>query len=427
MGKGNVMRRPSQNALQLTIPVEDAAAASDLAAAIVQAPPPPPPPPRQGGPSLVRPKATPKKRFTEVTRIRYASDFCGMGTLSIALKEALKGIPDIDTEHAFACDNNKNCRDMTSYIEQPKILDGDILSRNIGALPKAVSLYSLTAPCQGLSPAGNGLGIRDPRTKLLLKGVEVIEQKLPKAFILENSSALAQFAKHAPFYRTLKKRLAVAGRRSGLSYLIFDKVLNSKVYVPQNRARTYMVGIRSDAYRKSGAKGIEVFPNPPPNRLFTLKDVVMPLTSGFQWLPANPAKSQRVLKAIRESGVDAVAHPIIVDVAASDKFSTYRIGEVPAITKSRGSAKDAYWCTTKGGHLSATELAMLQGFPREHIGGIKMELHKSDSIIGGCVGNAQTVPLLADLAAHVLYMSKSITKDQFIMMKLNIGRMKPFQ
>ena len=131
-------------------------------------------------------------------------------------------------------------------------------------------------------------------------------------------------------------------------------------------------------------------------------------------LPDNTAKAKRVTDAIREvqkHGTNAFIQPVIVDVAASDKFATFRIAEIPAITRSRGRAKESYWCSTKGGHLTVTELAMLQGFPRDFIEGMKADLNKSDNIIGGCVGNAQTVPLLADLISHVLYMSKAITKD----------------
>ena len=160
-----------------------------------------------------------------------------------------------------------------------------------------------------------------------------------------------------------------------------------------------------------------------------MRDIVVPLTTNFRMLPDNTAKAKRVTDAIREvqqHGTNAFIEPVIVDVAASDKFATFRVAEVPSITKSRGSAKQSYWCSTKGGHLTVTELAMLQGFPRDFIEGMKADLNKSDNIIGGCVGNAQTVPLLADLISHVLYMSKAITKDQFIMMKLNAENMKPF-
>ena len=410
-----VMRRPSIN-LQI-VPAQNGSA-------VIAAPPSP-----IVAASPPRPSAQPLRTIKKVTKIRYGSDFCGFGTFSLALKQLLKGIQDVGTEHAFACDWDKHCRDITNYVEKPTILDGNIMTRDMDTLPTNMSLYSLTAPCQALSPAGNGLGAADPRTRFIWKGVEVVEKKLPRAFIMENSSALAQFAKHANFYRALKRRLRNAGNDVGLNYILKDAVLNSSRYVPQNRSRTYLVGIRSDTIRYNAVGGVDIFPNPPAHRLFSMADIVVPLTTDWKMLPDDPAKAKRVANAVRQAqlhGTNAFIEPVIIDTGASDKFATFRIAEVPAITRTRAQTRNGYWCSTKGGHLTVLELAMLQGFPREFIEGIKNDLNKKDNVIGACVGNAQTLPLLADLIAHVLYMSKTITKEQFVLMKLNVEKMKPF-
>lgn len=367
-----------------------------------------------------------RKKTIRKTKIKYGSDFCGMGTFSIALQELAAGLEDFDIEHVFCCDVKKTCRDVTNFVEKATHVDGDISTRDLSKFPKAMSMYSSTAPCQGLSPAGKGLGINDRRTKLVWKSVETIEELLPKAFIMENSNALAQFQKHKNFYDGLLRRLRKAGASVGLGYIVVVKVLNSRFYVPQNRSRTYIVGIRNDTLRHNAAKGIEVFPAPPSRPRFTLADVVVPLTTDFKMLPDDDKKAARVGKAVREAKVNAYLTPVVVDIGASDKFSTFRVAEVPTITRTRSSQKEGYWCTTKGGVLTAGELAACQGFSGSLVTSLKTDLGLSNGVIGACVGNAQTLPLLADIICHVLYMSKAITKEQFIAMKLNAEKMKPF-
>ena len=148
------------------------------------------------------------------------------------------------------------------------------------------------------------------------------------------------------------------------------------------------MAIRSDVFRAQAA-GVPIFPDPPSKRLFELADIVQPISAPeFKMLPPNLNNAQCVTNAIRSSGVNPFKVPIVVDIGASAKFSTYRIGEIPTITRSRGSAKNGYWCTTKGGCLSTRELGALQGIPRQLIDDFKGELNKSDGVIGARIGNS---------------------------------------
>ena len=55
---------------------------------------------------------------------------------------------------------------------------------------------------------------------------------------------------------------------------------------------------------------------------------------------------------------------------------------------------------------------------------LKQELNKSDGVIGACVGNGITIPLMADMIPHLLYFSRTINKEQFVLMKRNLVSMR---
>eukprot|EP00973_Karenia_brevis_P025128 3465839-Karenia_brevis.AAC.1 len=68
---------------------------------------------------------------------------------------------------------------------------------------------------------------------------------------------------------------------------------------------------------------------------------------------------RNVMNAIKDAGVNPFRVPLVIDFKATESFSTYRIAESPTLTKTRASAF-GYWCTTKGGPLSANDMIKLQ-------------------------------------------------------------------
>lgn len=96
-------------------------------------------------------------------------------------------------------------------------------------------------PCQPFSIAGKGLGFSDTRGTLFFNIEEILREKKPKAFLLENVKRLTTHDKGKTF-EIIKDRLQTLG------YHIHYKVLNSLEYgnVPQKRERIYIVGFLSD-------------------------------------------------------------------------------------------------------------------------------------------------------------------------------------
>lgn len=120
---------------------------------------------------------------------------------------------------------------------------GDI--RKIEKLPDA-DLWTYSFPCQDISVAGKGAGIKEGTRSGLLFEVErllrVASEKgtLPKYLLLENVKNLVSKKFKADFDKWLDFL-------SELGYTNYWKVLNAKDYgIPQNRERVFCVSIRGE-------------------------------------------------------------------------------------------------------------------------------------------------------------------------------------
>lgn len=119
---------------------------------------------------------------------------------------------------------------------------GDI--RKIEELPDA-DLWTYSFPCQDISVAGKGAGIKEGTRSGLLFEVErllrVASEKgtLPKYLLLENVKNLVSKKFKADFDKWLDFL-------AELGYTNYWKVLNAKDYGPQNRERVFCISIRGE-------------------------------------------------------------------------------------------------------------------------------------------------------------------------------------
>lgn len=120
---------------------------------------------------------------------------------------------------------------------------GDI--RKIEGLPDA-DLWTYSFPCQDISVAGKGAGIKEGTRSGLLFEVERLlraateKRTLPKYLLLENVKNLVSKKFKADFDKWLDFL-------SELGYTNYWKVLNAKDYgIPQNRERVFCVSIRGE-------------------------------------------------------------------------------------------------------------------------------------------------------------------------------------
>jgi DNA (cytosine-5)-methyltransferase 1 len=133
---------------------------------------------------------------------------------------------------------------QTTYaINHGEIPFGDITKID----PKMVPDHDILLggfPCQAFSIAGHRQGFNDEkgRGNLFFNVLEVIKEKKPKAFLLENVKNLKGHDEGNTF-ETIKKLL------EGEGYSVIEKILNSMDYanVPQTRERIYIIGFKGEA------------------------------------------------------------------------------------------------------------------------------------------------------------------------------------
>ena len=109
-------------------------------------------------------------------------------------------------------------------------------------IPDGFDVLCAGFPCQSFSIAGKRGGFEDTRGTLFFDVAEIIKEKQPKAFFLENVKGLRSHDKG----KTLETILNTL--RNDLGYYVPEpQILNAKEFgVPQNRERIFIVGFRED-------------------------------------------------------------------------------------------------------------------------------------------------------------------------------------
>lgn len=165
--------------------------------------------------------------------------FCGAGGLSYGFRSAgfntILGIDNDEKALETYTLNHKGskviCGDITKITYKDDIeplLNGEQVDFIIGG-----------PPCQGMSLAGNR-ELDDPRNKLYLSYLRILNEIQPKAFVIENVPGLLSLF-HGEIKNSILKRLR------SMNYNVHFNVLKASNYgVPQIRRRVFFVGIRKD-------------------------------------------------------------------------------------------------------------------------------------------------------------------------------------
>lgn len=165
--------------------------------------------------------------------------FSGAGGLSYGFQDAgfdiLLGIDNDEMALKTFQKNHKGaqiiCGDITSIhydTDIKPLLNGKQIDFIIGG-----------PPCQGMSLAGNR-ELDDPRNKLYLSYLRLLNEIKPKAFVIENVPGLLSL-----FNGEIKN--SILRRLTKMDYHVKFKILTASDYgVPQKRRRVFFVGIRND-------------------------------------------------------------------------------------------------------------------------------------------------------------------------------------
>lgn len=172
--------------------------------------------------------------------------FCGCGGLSCGFEKAgyniLLGIDNdskaLETFELNHKDAKSICGDITTitYANDIKPFTGD----------KQIDVIIGGPPCQGMSLSGPRR-FEDPRNKLYLSYIRLVEEIKPKAFVIENVPGLVGL-----FNGKIKD--SIIEKFTDMGYNIQYRILCAADYgVPQSRRRVVFVGLR---------KGEFIYPEP---------------------------------------------------------------------------------------------------------------------------------------------------------------------
>lgn len=163
--------------------------------------------------------------------MRICSLFSGVGGFEVGIQNSnLKG------EVVFSSEMDKHA--AASYLSNFKDhnLQGDITKIDERDIPDHDFLVA-GFPCQAFSIAGRQKGFDDTRGTLFFDVARILKEKQPKYFLLENVKNLVSHDGGKTF-KTIIATLDEVG------YTIDFTIINSlEAGLPQNRERTYIVGI----------------------------------------------------------------------------------------------------------------------------------------------------------------------------------------
>ena len=163
--------------------------------------------------------------------MKIVSLFSGIGGFELGIKNSnLKG------EVVFSSEIDKHA--TASYLSNFKDhnLHGDITKIDEKDIPDNDFLVA-GFPCQAFSIAGRQKGFDDTRGTLFFDVARILKEKQPKYFLLENVKNLVAHDDE----KTFKTIITTLNK---LGYTIDFTIINSlEAGLPQNRERTYIVGI----------------------------------------------------------------------------------------------------------------------------------------------------------------------------------------
>ncbi|MDD2725161.1 MAG: DNA (cytosine-5-)-methyltransferase [Methylovulum sp.] len=182
-----------------------------------------------------------------MTTKKIISLFSGAGGMDIGFHAA-------GFETAVAVEQDTSCcATLRKNIKNTPVLEGDITGITTQEILAAAHLNPLEAalviggpPCQSFSLAGKRMGMDDPRGKLVLEFLRVVQEALPKAFVMENVKGMVNWAGG----QALDAILAEATREISYQgktyhYSVTYQVLNAVDFgAPQFRERVFIIGNR---------------------------------------------------------------------------------------------------------------------------------------------------------------------------------------
>ena len=268
--------------------------------------------------------------------LRLGTECSGICAPSVALS-----LLNQDVDYRFACEYDKHCREQLAHHYSPRVIYPDMTRRNLAEMD-IVDLYVLGSPCQSYSYLGNRKGAEDTRGLLIFRGIEYIQEKRPKYFIVENVKGFYTVSQGEVFREVMSELTSIG------CYNVSVQTLNTKDYgVPQSRQRMYIVGTPSNEPFEFPEKV------PCPNIESFFEDDVAVVSS------YSPAASKS-LDFYRAKIPTLDSHCHVVDLSATKNYIRRgKMGICPCLRVN----SDRFYISTRRRFLTVRECLRLQGFP----------------------------------------------------------------
>lgn len=179
-------------------------------------------------------------RKTKSRKVKFIDLFAGIGGFHLAFHE--NGAECVFASewdaHARAT-YEENFRAISPNLFESDNFAGDINKIDIAQIPD-FDVLTGGFPCQPFSNAGRKKGFADTRGTLFHRIVEILNEKKPRAYFIENVRHLYNHDGGKTF-ATIKEKIIESG------YTFDEAVVKGTDFnVPQHRPRLYMVGFRKD-------------------------------------------------------------------------------------------------------------------------------------------------------------------------------------
>lgn len=301
--------------------------------------------------------------------------FAGVGGIRL-------GFEDHDCECVFSSEFDKSCQKVykDNFGEEPF---GDINDIKPSEVPDHDILLA-GFPCQPFSIAGKGLGFEDTRGTLFFNIEEIIKEKRPSAFLLENVKRL----KNHDNGRTLS---IIKEKLQNLGYKLYIDVLNTLDYgLPQKRERIFIIGFKENIHFN--------FPKKMPRDTVSLSDVLQDDGEiDAKYFLSDEIRKKRKKSLKKEAPFPSVWHENIGG----------NVSALPYSCALRAGGSYNYLVVNGVRRLTGREMMRLQGFPDS----FKMDIPYTQT--RKIAGNSVSVPVIKALANQIIYSldNKPIAND----------------
>lgn len=309
--------------------------------------------------------------------------FCGLGGFRIALEK-------FGCKCLFSSDIDKYVQETyeMNFGEKPH---GDLTKINAKDIPDH-DILCAGFPCQPFSLAGKRLGFEDTRGTLFFDIVRIVEEKQPKAMILENVAGIVN-------HDNGKTLSVIENNLEQLGYQLYWKLMNAYDYgIPQNRNRWYGIAIRKDLIKKQGHEIID-FLFPLKKELeYTVKDIIK-TNVGEEYSITKTAKENinTFLESFKQTKRYNNNHILLANEIRKSRCNFRCDGISPCLTAKMGTGgNNVPVVVNEYRKLTESECLEIMGYPQWYrVKKNNMQTYKQ-------IGNSVVVPVIELLAENLI-------------------------